>query len=125
LVNMKILYIEDDKSFQYIVRKKFGDMNIVVDCVGTLTQAIFKLEAEKYDFVLVDFFLESPFDGGDIIETLIIKHIPYLIYSGSVDEIVSREPRLPKSVSFDMLYEKVMAVYDAYINKEPKNVQTA
>jgi DNA-binding NtrC family response regulator len=89
------LVVEDDPSWQAILREILTDYGMKVDVAGTLTQAVSKMRATPYRLAIVDLSLtlqdHRNQDGLDVLES-IKRHVPgcaTLLLSGHVSDEVS------------------------------------
>jgi DNA-binding response OmpR family regulator len=64
-----ILVAEDDRGIQTLLRTILSREGFVVDCVGDGAEALQRLEAKRYDAVLLDLMMPN-LSGGDVIRRL-------------------------------------------------------
>ncbi|MBU2358504.1 MAG: hypothetical protein KKB02_06175, partial [Alphaproteobacteria bacterium] len=104
----KVLYVEDDLSLQEIIGQSIGD-TAVTTCAGTVAEARARLEAERFDLVLLDQLLPDG-RGLDVIddiplETSIVLYSAFDISPESSDRV---ERSLTKSVDSEMTVIEVV-----------------
>ena len=69
---MKLLLVEDGEGFKKMVEYWMKDSPYIIDYANTGEEAIFLLNKDHYDLVLIDFFL--PFISGVQVHDYIVKH---------------------------------------------------
>ncbi len=81
---MKILLVEDDKNFGYVLRGELADTGCEVDLAQDGVEAVMKFIDGKYDFVVLDIKMPK-LDGINALR--IIKKldpaVPAITYSGN------------------------------------------
>jgi CheY-like chemotaxis protein len=81
---MKILLVEDDKNFGYVLRGELADAGCEIDLAQDGVEAVMKFIEGKYDFVVLDIKMPK-LDGINALRIIkkLNPRVPAITYSGN------------------------------------------
>ncbi|MEL6863524.1 MAG: response regulator transcription factor [Bacteroidota bacterium] len=84
--SINVLIIEDDLSFALEVEMLIDKLGYkLVKTVDNSEEALDLIKAKHPDVVLVDLYIEGPYDGIQLAKVLSNKHIPFIFFTASND----------------------------------------